>query len=60
MPSLRELREARLFTQDDLAQLAGLVVVTINRVEKGRQKPRFSTIRKLAKALGVPPGEIEF
>jgi len=35
-------------------------MVTINRLENDKQKPSFKTIRKLAAALGVEPGEIEF
>jgi transcriptional regulator with XRE-family HTH domain len=60
MPSLREIREKKFLTQEELAQRAGLIVVTINRIEKGRQKPRFKTIRKLAEALGIQPGDIDF
>jgi len=59
MPSLKDIREKKFLTQEELAQKAGLVVVTINRIEKGRQKPRFRTIRKLAEVLGVEPGDIE-
>jgi transcriptional regulator with XRE-family HTH domain len=60
MPLLRDIREKKFLTQEELAQKAGLTVVTINRIEKGRQKPRFKTIRKLAEALSVEPGDIEF
>ena len=60
MPLLKDIREQKFLTQEELAQKAGLVVVTINRIEKGHQKPRFKTIRKLAKALKVEPSEIEF
>ncbi len=60
MPLLRDIREQKFLTQEELAQKAGLVVVTINRIEKGRQKPRFKTIRKLAEALEVEPREIVF
>ena len=60
MPTLKITREKRFISQDELAKISGVSRVTINRLEKGQQKPRFKTIRRLAKALGVEPGEIEF
>ena len=59
MAKLREIREKQFLTQVELADKAQISEITLNRLEKGRQKPRFMTIRKLAKALGVEPGEIE-
>lgn len=60
MATLKELREKLFFSQRDLAQRAGTVANTINRLEKSKQKPMFRTIRKLAQALGVKPEEIVF
>ena len=60
MKTLKELREGQFLSQMDLAQKSGIGRDTINRLEKGRQKPTFRTIRKLANALGVEPGEIDF
>lgn len=60
MTKLRELREKLFLTQVELADKAQVSEITLNRLENGKQKPRFITIRKLAKALGVEPGEIEF
>ena len=60
MAKLRVLRERLFITQTELAEAAGISLVTLNRLENGKQKPSFKTIRKLAKALGVEPGEIEF
>jgi transcriptional regulator with XRE-family HTH domain len=51
---LRELRLSRLLTQVELSELAGTTQSTINRIELGIQRPRISTVRKLAEALGVP------
>jgi len=43
-------------TQEELAAAAGVPVVTISRIENGHTgEPRPSTVRKLAKALGVDP-----
>jgi transcriptional regulator with XRE-family HTH domain len=55
MTRLRVLREERLLTQKDLAVKTGLTVATISRLENGQRRPRFTTLRKLAEALGVTP-----
>ncbi|MDD5093595.1 MAG: helix-turn-helix transcriptional regulator [Dehalococcoidia bacterium] len=60
MPKLEKLRLDRLLTQEQLAKLAGINRATVSRIELGAIKPRPLTIRKLAKALEVPPHEIEF
>ena len=57
---MRQLREGKFISQKDLAQESGIAIATINRLEKGHHKPRFVTIRKLAKALGVEPNKIDF
>jgi transcriptional regulator with XRE-family HTH domain len=57
---LKELRKKAVLSQRDLAKLSNIAYVTICRIELGKQKPTFITIRKLAKALGVPPSKIEF
>ncbi len=60
MKSLKELRLMNYLSQAELARKAGLSTATINRLENGRTKPVFKTIRVLAKSLGVAPAEIEF
>jgi len=60
MATLKELREKLYLSQEDLANKSQMTVSTINRLENGKQKPRFVTIRKLAKALKVKPGDIGF
>lgn len=59
---LREARELRALTQEELAQASNVQVVTISRIENNRQtsRPRLSTIRKLAEALGADPAYILF
>ena len=47
---LQRRQEAGL-TQKDLAELAGVRVETLNRIEKGRTTPDFKTIRKLVNAI---------
>ena len=55
---IRRLRELRALSQRDLAALAKLSVTTVNRIETGQRKPMPRTVRKLAEALGVTPGEL--
>jgi len=60
MPTLKEMRGQLFLSQADLAKKAGISRDTVNQIENGKQKPSFLTIHKLAAALGVEPGEIEF
>lgn len=47
-------------TQVELAELAGLSEMAINKIETGRTaSPRPGTVRKLADALGVEIRELE-
>jgi predicted transcriptional regulator len=55
---LREIRESKFLTQQDLAERAGVSRVVIVRLESGNVPARFSTVRKLAEALGVEPREL--
>ncbi len=59
MPKLREARTAKLWSIRDLAAEAGVATRTIVQIEAGRLTPRFATMRKIAKALGVDPAEVE-
>ena len=56
--NLRRIREDRLLTQGELAKAADLGLSTVLRIESDRVEPRFSTIRKLARALDINPREL--
>ena len=57
--TLRRLREARDWTQADLAERAGLAFSSIQALESGRTKnPTLDTAQKLAAALGVAVDEL--
>lgn len=58
MKRLAELRESQALTLRDLAELSGVDANTINQVELGHRRARPSTIRKLARGLGVDPEEL--
>jgi len=55
---LRALREENLLTQAQLGEAAGVSRDQVSRIERNEVDPRFSTIRKLAAALGVDPREL--
>ena len=58
MPTLREVRAARLLTVRGLAERAGVAFSTVHLIETGKSAPRFGVIHKLSAALGVEPAEI--
>ena len=51
---LRELREAKKFSQGDIEKRTGLLRCYISRVEHGHTVPVVETLEKLARALEVP------
>jgi transcriptional regulator with XRE-family HTH domain len=56
---LAEVRERRMWTQGRLAEEAGVSPTTVSGIESGRiLRPHFGTVKKLARALGVEPGEL--
>ena len=55
---LRAARERALLTQEELGTQAGVQPLTISRIETDKVEPRYSTIRKIAKALSVDPSEL--
>ena len=56
--NLRRLRLERFLSQGELARRAGLHAVTLTRLEAGSTAPTTRTVRALAGALGVEPGEL--
>jgi len=56
---LAAIRERRMWTQGRLAEEARVSPTTVSGIESGRiSRPHFGTLRKLASALGVDPGEL--
>ena len=55
---LKEARTRSLLTQQELADKAGVGVVTIIRIERNQVEPQFRNIRKLAAALDIEPEEL--
>lgn len=59
MPTLREWRIRKLWSQAELAQRSGVSVRTIVSIEAGTKMPRLLTMRRLADALNVDWHEID-
>jgi DNA-binding XRE family transcriptional regulator len=55
---IKQTREARGLTQQELATLTGINRVTLSRLEAGRQSPRLDTLNTLAKSLNLPVEEL--
>ena len=56
--NLRRLRLGQFLSQAELARRSDLHTLTISRLETGRAKPSTRTVRALADALGITPGEL--
>ncbi len=55
---IRQFRESAGLTQKGLAHAADIGRVTLVRLEKGEQTPRFKTLDAIAKALGIRVAEL--
>jgi transcriptional regulator with XRE-family HTH domain len=55
---LRELRLQRGWSQERLADRAGIHHTAVGRLERGMREPRAATIQRLARGLGVSPGPL--
>jgi transcriptional regulator with XRE-family HTH domain len=54
---IKAAREALNMSQADLARKVGVDASRLCRWERG-EEPRFASVKKLAKALGIRPGEL--
>lgn len=55
---IRELRQARELTQEDLATHCGLFRTYMSRIETGNANPTLTMISALADALGVTVADL--
>lgn len=58
MTRLRAIRERKGVSLRALKASSGVAVATLARIEAGGYDPRLSTLRRLAKALGVTVAEL--
>jgi len=57
MEELTRIRNERGWSQQRLADEAGINKATLNQIERGRRSPNVETLHKLAAALGVEVGD---
>ena len=55
---IKELRNRKGFSQEELADKSGLSLRTIQRIENGETEPRGDSLKRLAMTFGVSPDEI--
>jgi transcriptional regulator with XRE-family HTH domain len=55
---LRELRQARGMTQDDLANKASVTTSYLSRLESGKVAPGIDMVERIASALGTTVAEL--
>lgn len=56
--NVRRIRHERHLTQERLAELAGLHLTDIARIETRRRDPGIKVLAKIAYGLGVPPSRL--
>jgi transcriptional regulator with XRE-family HTH domain len=54
---LRKMREDNGLTPAQLAEMAGLHLQALSKLERGEREPRWSTVVALARAFGVSTDE---
>lgn len=55
---IREVRLLRGMTQAEVAQVSGIAVHEISKMENGKRAPRLESLEKIALALRVAPSEL--
>lgn len=55
---LRLLRRRQDYTQEQLAEAAGVSTDQISNIERGKNAPSFTTLEKIAEALNLPVQEL--
>lgn len=52
---LRGLRRSRNMSQETLARRAGITQTQLSNIENNKSAPRYTTVYRLARELGVEP-----
>ena len=60
MKTIRELREARGWTQLDLANQLGITPSAVYNWERGKHEPTATMLRKMARLFGVSMDDIDW
>ena len=51
--AIRQLRNKRGLSQEDLAHAAGVTTGTVSTIERGNSNPTWGTVKRIAQAFGV-------
>jgi len=55
---LREIREKRRLSQDEIAKLIGISITYYAGIERGEENPTFAVLERIFKTLKVKSSEI--
>jgi DNA-binding XRE family transcriptional regulator len=56
--AIRQLRNKRGVTQEDLAHDAGVTTGTLSLIERGKSNPAWGTVQSIAAALGTTVADV--
>lgn len=56
--NLRSARARAKLTQEQVAERSGVHATEVSRIEGDKRDPKVSTLERLARAVGVPPGDL--
>lgn len=56
--ALRQLREKRGLTQEEVAHEAGITTGSLSLIERGQRNPSWGTVNRIAVALDSSMGEV--
>jgi transcriptional regulator with XRE-family HTH domain len=56
--NLRAARKKLGLSQEQVADLSGVHATEVSRIEAGKRDPRVSTVKRLAKAVQMKPGQL--
>jgi len=55
---IKELRKARKYTQEQLAELLNIGVRSLGKIETGNSFPSTETLEKFIEVFNIPPSEM--
>ena len=55
---IKEIRKKRGYTQEKLAELAGIEIPSLSNIENGKNYPNNDTLEKISDALSIKPYEL--
>ena len=56
--AVKDLRKRKGFSQEELAEISGLSLRTIQRIENGETKPTGETLKRISNALDISPDKL--